>query len=90
LLYKISEESSKNDCYHTGFTDKIWNPQKRKKDSVRFASPIYISVISNNNNFRPIITTLNCAFESSVLRKLKGKNPRKEIDQSNKYKGAIL
>lgn len=43
----------------------------------RYASPLYISIVKVNNNYRPIITTLNAT---------------KRIDKErlNKFKGAIL
>lgn len=53
LLKAIGTASHSNDCDYTGFAIG-------KK---RFASPIYVSIIKDNGKYRPIITTLNTAFE---------------------------
>ncbi|MCX7874630.1 MAG: type III-B CRISPR module RAMP protein Cmr1 [Melioribacteraceae bacterium] len=52
LLKKIGESSHKNDCYHTGFTEKY------NGENLRFASPIYVSCLEIKNVFYPVITKL--------------------------------
>ncbi len=77
LINKIGAAASVHDCYHTGFADPY-----------RFASPIYVSVIKKNNGqCLPIITTLHCAFKESVDNL---KNAKKRIDNTQKFKDAIL
>ena len=53
LLKIIGESSHKNDCKYTGFA----------LGQDRLASPIYVSVIKDGNNYKPIITRLNPAFK---------------------------
>lgn len=53
LLKTIGTASHSNDCDYTGFA----------KGRGRFASPIYVSIVKDNGKYRPIITTLNTAFE---------------------------
>ena len=78
LTKKIGNAASSNDCYHTGFTEKPY----------RFASPVYVSVIKGNNDqYLPIITTLNCAFEIN-LNNLR--NNQKKKDNTLQFKKAIL
>jgi CRISPR-associated protein Cmr1 len=55
LLIKIGNASHNNDCYYTGF-------QEGKN---RFASPIYVSIIKQNNAYRPVVTTLHHQFDPS-------------------------
>jgi CRISPR-associated protein Cmr1 len=86
ILSTISEESSKNDCYYTGFAENV--RENNRKKAKRFASPIFVSVIPDGNQVRPIITTLNCAFEDNVPDILKVR--RKKIDCSKEFKNAIL
>jgi len=62
LLKKIGEESHNYDCYYSGFAGKIKNGDR--KNSYRFSSPVYISIIENSNTQNQIIITeLNYAFE---------------------------
>lgn len=86
LLLKISKNSSEFDCYYTGFAEKIH--LKNKSENKRLSSPIYISILSNNGFYHPIITTLNCVFEKDVFDRLK--NKRKKSDFSKNFKQAIL
>jgi CRISPR-associated protein Cmr1 len=52
----------------------------------RFSSPIYVSILKfNNNDYRPIITTLNC---TSV--KFKNKTKEEGLKVMNEFKKAIL
>lgn len=55
LLEKTAISSHINDCDYTGFA----------KGKERFSSPIYVSIIKNNEIFYPIITTLSCEFKSN-------------------------
>jgi CRISPR-associated protein Cmr1 len=86
LLLKISKNSSVFDCYYTGFAERIY--LKNRLENKRLSSPIYISILSNNGFYHPIITTLNCAFEKDVFDRLK--NERKKSDFSKNFKQAIL
>ncbi len=82
LVKKIGGASHKHDCYYTGFVEKVG------EDSYRFASPVYVSVIKNrDNDYLPIITTLNCAFESGfdILS-----SDKKKEDKTSDFKKDIL
>jgi CRISPR-associated protein Cmr1 len=73
--------------YHLGFAKKIPNPnnkkEKNKKEMIRMASPIYVSVFKDNEDkFYPIITTLNTVFEKDVIDFLKTK---KTTNQSTEF-----
>ncbi len=72
ILKAIGQASHNFNCDHTGFA----------KGQNRFSSPIYVSVIRCNNEFRPIITTLACYPEPNW--QLNGQ------DKSKEFKGAIL
>jgi len=76
LVKKIGAASHEFDCYHTGFV----NPY-------RFASPVYVSIIRDNNGqYLPIISTLNCAFKESIDLP----DAEKKKDNTKKFKDAIL
>lgn len=71
LIQKTMNLAHHYDCYHTGFAEKFPIDKKRDGDvktiSKRFASPVYISVLQNQNgSYSPIITRLNVAFEPYI------------------------
>ncbi len=70
LLKKIAQSAHHNDCEQTGFT----------RQGERFASPIYVSTIENNQKYQPIITKLNEALNRKFYTK----------DHSEKFIDEIL
>lgn len=78
LLKEIGTASHQNNCDYTGYAGKRSinnNPQQVNK---RFASPLYVSCYKKNNEYYPIITQLNVAFDPNVT----------DIDDSNNDKTA--
>lgn len=63
LLVKIGKSSHDNDCYATGFTEKV------KQKNYRLASPVYVSIQKNiNSDYFPIVTTLNLSSEEDFKK----------------------
>lgn len=92
LLKTIAVSASKNDCLFTGFVElKKEGHIKKATGHSRLASPVYVSVLKDENGYRPIITTLNCAFGKDIP-KLKEQNTqnKKITDKSIQFKEAIL
>ena len=56
LLKVIGKSSHNNNCKHTGFAD----------GPMRFASPIYVSVIEDRGFYKPIITRLHTAPKETL------------------------
>jgi CRISPR-associated protein Cmr1 len=77
LLKSISQATSVSACDYLGFTKKI------DKKSIRFASPIFVSVIRRNRVWKPIITTLNTSFDPKY-------DVNKGTNNQESFKGAIL
>lgn len=90
LIKKIGVAAHEHDCYYTGFTEtvKVKEKNKERKESYRFASPVYVSIIKKDGNYYPIITTLNCALEDGIINKLH--NKEKKTDKTNSFKEAVL
>lgn len=83
LFEKIATLAHHNDCLFTGFVGKI------KINS--FASPVYVSVLENEDEYRPIITTLNCDFGKDIFElKKNNKQNKMFMDKSAQFKGGIL
>ena len=61
LLKVIGRASHKNDCKYTGFA----------LGQDRLASPIYVSIIKDGNDYKPIITRLHPAFKNPLHGKEK-------------------
>lgn len=61
LLKVIGRASHENDCKYTGFA----------LGQARLASPIYVSIIKDGNDYKPIITRLNAAFKNPLTCKEK-------------------
>lgn len=72
LLKVIGRASHENDCKYTGFA--------LRQD--RLASPIYVSIIKDGNDYKPIITRLHAAFKNPLTSK--------EEDHSDKFIYDIL
>ena len=52
------------------------------RQRMRFASPVYVSVVKSRDGYRPIITTLQMAFQDQT--------PRVDTEKQRLFKGAIL
>lgn len=74
LLKTIGHASSDYICDYLGYA--------KAKD--RLASPIYVSIIRNNEGYKPIITTLNTCFNPRYLYHKDQPNNQQD------FKGAIL
>lgn len=72
ILRKIGQSSHDNNSDYTGYA----------KGRKRFSSPIYVSVVKNDEGYCPIITTLNVAFING--------HENHGRDKSQKFKNDIL
>ncbi len=72
ILEKIGQSSHDNNSDFTGYA----------KGQERFSSPIYVSVIKLENNYKTIITTLNTSFKRN--------SQNHGTDKSDKFKKDIL
>lgn len=73
ILKKIGLSSHNNKSDYTGYAGR---------GNERFSSPVYVSVVKISDKYRPIITTLNTAFEK--------RNQNHGIDRSSSFKKEIL
>jgi len=74
ILLKVISKATSGKCGKHLFNDS------------RFSSPIYVSVLKfNENDYKPIITTLNC-----TSNKFKNKTEEQGLKIMNEFKGAIL
>ena len=72
LVKKVSEASHQYNSWGTG---------SQNTDDPRFASPIYVSILKNDNKYYPIITTLNAVYPSGITP---------SNNKSQEFKEAIL
>ena len=75
LLQKIGQATSNYKNPSLGYAGKYNN------DTIRMASPIYVSIARVNNGFVPVITTLNSAFPSSY--------PKYDFSKQNNFKDSL-
>uniref|UniRef100_A0A7C3E297 Type III-B CRISPR module RAMP protein Cmr1 n=1 Tax=Gracilinema caldarium TaxID=215591 RepID=A0A7C3E297_9SPIR len=84
LLFTVGRLSHDNDCDFTGYAKKrkirTHNNGTIEK-SKRFASPLYISSYKIKNDYYPIISVLNTAFDPDVVDI--NRNENKQIDFIN-------
>jgi CRISPR-associated protein Cmr1 len=90
LLKKIGTATSRYNSVYTGI---IGNMIKQR--GKRMASPVYVSIIRDGREFRPIVTTLNYVFEMDVQKLIEnpgsaGLDPKLFRNTIEEFKEAIL